>query len=118
MHLDTGVVTTIAGTGVRGSYDSSVTSATLANLNQPRGLSIRGNLIYFFDSDKIIRKVDLNDGSISLIANNILSNMHSYWEGKSPTLSYIKPQSLAQNGKFLYFIDGNFFIKKGSLKWL
>ena len=38
--MSTNVITTIAGVGATASYDSSVTSATLAKLYSPYGLAI------------------------------------------------------------------------------
>ena len=60
--MSTNVITTIAGTGVTGSYDSSVTSATLAKLKTPYGIAIdtSGSILYFAEyGNNFIKKVSL-----------------------------------------------------------
>ena len=67
VNLTTGLISTVAGTGVRG-YSGDGASGMLANLDRPRGLTLdTSGTLYFADSDNNrIRKVA--SGGISTIA--------------------------------------------------
>ncbi len=67
VDLTTGLISTLAGTGVRG-YSGDGASGMLANLDRPRGLTLDSSgILYFADSDNNrIRKVIA--GGISTVA--------------------------------------------------
>jgi sugar lactone lactonase YvrE len=63
-----GIITTIAGTGVAG-FSGDGGPATLARLNQPRGLTVADGTLYIADSDNSrVRRVPLGSGIISTLA--------------------------------------------------
>jgi len=69
VDFSTGIITTVAGTGVSGfSGDGDV--ASKAQLSNPTGLALdgKGNLFISDSGNERIRKVDLNTGIISTIA--------------------------------------------------
>lgn len=65
----TGLVTTVAGTGVRG-YNGSAGTATTLRLNNPRGIALDGDgLLYIADTgNNRIRQVDLATGYLTTVA--------------------------------------------------
>lgn len=104
----TGIITTIAGTGVGGfSGDSSL--ATAAQLKHPRGLAldINGNL-YIADADNNrIRKIDAATGKIYTIAGNGTGTFAG--DGGLPKLASLSaPYGVAIDaGGYLYIADQN-----------
>ena len=69
VNLATGVITTVAGNGVKG-FDGDDVPATNAALNGPKGLTIdaSGNLYIADTSNSRIRKVAVSSGIITTIA--------------------------------------------------
>lgn len=69
VNKNTGIITTIAGTGIQG-YSGNDSAATTAKLNQPSGLFVdKDNNIYVAEyGNGTIRKIDGATGVISLIA--------------------------------------------------
>jgi sugar lactone lactonase YvrE len=67
----TGIITTIAGTGLAG-YSGDGAAATGAQLNYPMGLAFdkAGNLYIADNGNQVIRKVTLASGVISTVAGN------------------------------------------------
>lgn len=76
----TGIITTVAGTGVAG-YNGDGISAVTAQLNGPAGVTLDGfgNLYIADKLNERIRKVD-NSGNITTIAGN---GFHGGWQGHS-----------------------------------
>lgn len=66
---DTGVISTVAGTGVRG-FNGTTGAATSMQLNQPRGLALEGDdVLYVADTNNHkIRRVDLVTQTLSTVA--------------------------------------------------
>lgn len=69
VNLDTGIITTVAGTGERGFTKDGVL-ARYAELANPIGLAVdkNGNLFFVDRGNNIVRKIDINSGIISTIA--------------------------------------------------
>ncbi len=67
--VSTGVITTIAGTGVLG-YSGDNGLATAANIAYPAGVNLDSNLnVYFIDSSyNVVRKITVSTGVISTVA--------------------------------------------------
>ena len=70
VEVTTGIIRTIAGTGVPG-FSGDGGAATNAMLNQPTYIKIQGNNLFFSDYENgRVRKVDIASGEISTIAGN------------------------------------------------
>jgi sugar lactone lactonase YvrE len=68
VDLATGIITTLAGTGVAG-FGGDGGQATAAQLNSPRGLSLDSGNLYIGDSgNNRVRRVDLATGTITTFA--------------------------------------------------
>jgi hypothetical protein len=69
--LSTGIITTVAGTGVSG-YTGDNGAATSATLDQPMGITVDtdGNLYIADTSNQCIRRVDAGTGIITTVAGN------------------------------------------------
>jgi gliding motility-associated-like protein len=98
-----GVVSTIAGNGTRGSKDGIGSGASF---NNPAGVAIdaAGNL-YIVDSDNnLIRKIDTN-GIVSTFAGN---GLYSSVDGKGTQAGFYDPHGIAID-KYgnLFIADGN-----------
>lgn len=67
----TGVISTVAGTGVRG-YNGAAGPATLVHLNQPRGIALEGDgVLYVADSNNHrVRRVDLVTQTLTTVAGS------------------------------------------------
>lgn len=70
-RIDTdGIITTVAGTGVRG-YNGDDIPAVSAELRNPKSVLVLGDDLYIADSlSQRIRRIDLTTGLISTIAGN------------------------------------------------
>jgi len=66
-----GVVTTVAGTGIRGNGGSSGPATSFA-LNQPRGIALDGDTVLFIadSQNQRVRRVDLLTGMLTSVTNN------------------------------------------------
>lgn len=70
VNLTTGIITTVAGTGVSG-YNGDGIPATTAKLNYPNHVAVdRYNNVYISDHPSRIRKVNATTGVITTIAGN------------------------------------------------
>ena len=71
LHVDSGVVTTVAGTGICG-YSGDGGSAGLAQLSSPTGLAIaeNGDLAVVDTDNCRIRQIDMHSSTITTIAGN------------------------------------------------
>ena len=74
----TGVITTVAGTGVTG-YSGDMGPATSAQFNQPTGVALDsiGNLYIADRQNNVIRKVDAATGIIRTVAGNAALTTYS-----------------------------------------
>jgi hypothetical protein len=109
--IDQGIVSTVAGNGVRG-YSGDNGKATLAQLDTPGGIAVDafGN-IYIADSNNhCIRMVTMSDGIITTVAGTCGSKGFS-GDGGLPTSALLKyPASIAvdSSGR-IYFSDRDNF---------
>ena len=101
----TGVITTVAGTGVA-SYNGDDIQATSAELNNPQGLLVSGNTLYIADSgNNRIRAVDLTTGIITTVAGD---GTAAYQVDCTPTSAELDwPIGLAMDGQGDMFIADN-----------
>ncbi len=101
----TGVITTIAGTGVAG-YSGNGGQATSAQLNAPMGIALdqSGQHLFFADSgNAVVREVTLATGVISTVAGDD-ENGYSGDGGAATSAELSSPTSLAIDS------SGNLFI--------
>ena len=71
VNLSTGVISTVAGTGVCG-YGGDGYAATSAQLNYPMGVAVdtTGDLYIADSGNNVVREVDLSTGLITTVAGN------------------------------------------------
>jgi sugar lactone lactonase YvrE len=102
----TGLVSTVAGTGVAG-YGGDGGAATAAQLNHPKGLAldVAGNLYIADDQNNRIRKVDAATGRISTVAG--IGYGHSGDGGLATAANLAYPRGLA------FDASGNLHIVEG-----
>ncbi len=116
VDANTGIINTIAGTGIIGYTDSTVV-ATHAKLSSPGPLLIDslGNLYFSDMGNNHVRKINLNTGLISRVAGN---GVAEEFGDLGVTDGLYEPKGLALDSKTntLYIADaGNKKIKKFSL---
>ncbi len=105
--LSTGIITTIAGTGIAGGTGDGGT-ATAARLNSPAKITFDGvNGIYVSDMNHKIRKIDLTTGIISTMAGTGVTGF-SGDGGPAVSAKLWGPAGLAfdKNG-YLHIVDAN-----------
>ncbi|HYG76997.1 MAG TPA: DVUA0089 family protein [Planctomycetota bacterium] len=69
--LSTGIISTIAGRGVAGSFGEGVL-ATGALFNDPRGITANASALYIGDSgNHVVRRIDLATGIIKIVAGKM-----------------------------------------------
>ena len=103
----TGIVSTVAGTGVQG-FSGDGGPATAATLNTPTSVIVdpSGNLYFADSSNQRIRRID-NNGTITTIAGNGVAGF-SGDGGPATAASMDSPLGLARDqAGNLYFADGN-----------
>jgi sugar lactone lactonase YvrE len=106
LYLNTGQITTIAGTGIQG-FSGDNGSATTAHLNLPTALALdTANNLYIADSaNHRIRKLNLSTGQITTIAGNGTQGF-SGDNGPAITASIDSPTGLAlDTANNLYLAD-------------
>ena len=106
VDLATGIITTVAGTGVSG-YTGDNGPATLARLNQPDGVAMdsSGNLYVADTLNNVVRQVVLSSNTISTIAGNG-TNDFSGDGGPAVSATLAAPQGLvADSTGHLYIAD-------------
>jgi len=118
IDLTTNIITTIAGSGVRG-YTGDGGLATDARLSLPQGLAVDsfGNIYISDSSNQVIRKVEISSGLISTIVGNgqrptptAPSNGTNIGDGGAATSASLdNPQGLAidDSKNILYIADSN-----------
>ena len=91
----TGIITTVAGTGIAGSSGNG-NPATSATLTAPTALAVdlSGNLFIADTASHVVRKVDIQTGSISTVAG---SGTAGYRGDQGPAISaqLNNPQGIA-----------------------
>lgn len=104
----TGIITTVAGTGVAG-YNSDNIQATLAELNNPTGIAVdaAGNLFIADSANNLIREVNARSGVIATVAG--VPNSTGGYNGDNQqatlaTLNFPTGLELGLDGQ-IYFSD-------------
>jgi hypothetical protein len=104
VNLTTGVITTVAGTGIDG-YSGDGGQATAAQLGQPYGVAVdsAGNLFIADDANNRIREVNVSSGVITTVAGNGVSGYGG--DGGPATAAQLDyPTALAVDGAGDLFI--------------
>jgi len=106
--ISTGVVTTVAGTGSRGSANGTGTSASF---NQPNGITTDGTNLYVADYDNnLIRKIVISTGVVTTVAGTGSSGSAN---GTGTSASFNIPYGITTDGTNLYVTElSNHSIRK------
>ena len=109
-----GIITTIAGTGVAG-YSGDGGDAKLAQISTPSGIAVdaQGNIFFTEYNNNVLRKIDIN-GHISTVAGTGVSGF-SGDQGPSNAAQLSLPHGVAvdNNSGSIYIVDvGNNRIRK------
>jgi hypothetical protein len=99
--IATGVVTTLAGSGVAGSADGTGTAATF---NLPLGITTDGtNLFVTEQAGNVVRKVVIASGAVTTVAG--LSATSGSTDGTGATARFNFPCGVTTDGTNLYVAD-------------
>ncbi len=96
--IATGVVTTLAGSGVSGSTDATGTSASFT---QPYGITTDGVNVYVADNYKI-RQIVIATSVVTTLAGSGVSNSV---DGTGTSASFVHPDQMTSDGTNLYLAD-------------
>jgi len=104
IELDTGRISTVAGTGIKG-YSGDGGPATKANLNEPYEVRFdrAGNMYFVEMKNAIVRRVDANSGIIETIAGTGQAGF-SGDGGAAKHATFNNPHSIALDGKGSMFV--------------
>ncbi len=95
----TGIVTTVAGTGISGTANGSFLSSTFS---QPQGITAIGNAIYISDTaNHRIRKLDLSNSTVSTLAGSTFG----YANATGVAAQFYNPRGITTDGTSLYVVD-------------
>lgn len=98
--IDTGEVTTLAGSGKQGNEDGI---GAVASFNYPRGIVSDGSNLYVADYDNhAIRKIEIATGKVSTFVG---SGKEGAKDDIGTKASFKNPRSLAIEGTHLYVAD-------------
>lgn len=108
--ISTGVVTTLAGSGVGGSTDSVGTAASFRN---PTGITTNGINLYVADTgNNKIRQIDIATGGVSTLAgtgaywyNDVYDTVTTSWQGTAA--NFRNPTGITTDGTNLYVADSD-----------
>lgn len=108
--ISTGVVTTLAGSGVGGSTDAVGTAASFRN---PTGITTNGTNLYVADSgNNKIRQVDIATGGVSTLAgtgaywyNDVYDTVTTSWQGTAA--NFRNPTGITTDGTNLFVTDAD-----------
>ena len=106
--IDTGVVTTFAGSGSAGAVDAVGTAATFT---YPAGITTDGTNLYVADSlSNRIRKIVISTRAVTTLAGSATSGSD---DGAGSAAKFFKPAGVATDGTNVYVGDtGNHKIRK------
>lgn len=107
--IATGVVTTLAGSGLFGSTDAGGSTATFS---QPFGITTDGTNLYIADSlSNKIRKIDISTGAVSAVAGSGVAGATDSANAADATFN--QPCGITTDGTSLYVADtGNNTIRR------
>jgi sugar lactone lactonase YvrE len=108
IEISTGVVTTLAGSGLQGSTDAI---GTAASFNLPRGITTDGTNLYVADKgNEKIRKIVISTGEVTTLAG---SGATGSTDATGTAASFYSPTGITTDGTNLYIADaGNNKIRK------
>ena len=108
--IDNGTVTTLAGTGSRGSTDHA--TGTSATFDYPYGITTDGTNLYVVDLyGHIVRKIVIDNGTVTTLAGTGSAGSTDHATGTSASFS--QPTSITTDGTNLYLAEvGNDRIRK------
>jgi hypothetical protein len=94
--ISTGVVTTLAGTGSRGTADGTGTSASFT---EPKGITTDGTNLYMADDDQsgLVRQIVISTGVVTKVSDRGVIR---------------EPKKITTDGTKLYVTDSNHIIRK------
>jgi len=94
--ISTGVVTTLAGTGSRGTADGTGTSASFT---EPKGITTDGTNLYVADDDQsgLVRQIVISTGVVTKVSDRGVIR---------------EPKKITTDGTNLYVTDSNHIIRK------
>lgn len=102
--ISTGVVSTLAGSGMGTALDGSAKRASFA---QPSGITAVGGSLYVVDKySQKIRKVEIETGKVTTLAGgggDVVGRGHGNGKGKAASFTY--PSGIATDGNNLYVTD-------------
>lgn len=102
--ISSGAVTTLAGSGDRGTIDSHIGIA--ASFSQPNGITTDGSNLYVAEiGSSKIRKIVIATGSVTTLAGTGTQGVADSINGTSA--SFYRPRGIATDGINLYVADTN-----------
>jgi len=106
--IDTGVVTTLAGSDGTGDADGT---GAAASFNYPAGITTNGSNLYVADAyNHKIRKIVIASGTVTTVAG---SGIQGGTDGTGKAASFNYPGGITTDGSNLYVVDyGNHSVRK------
>lgn len=99
IEIATGVVTTLAGSGVAGGVDGTGTAASFFS---PNGITINGANLYVVDTNNNrIRKIVIATGAVSTLAGGIQGTL----DGERTEARFFLPTYITSDGENLYVTE-------------
>lgn len=100
IEIATGVVTTLAGSGIGGAVDGTGTAASFSG---PAGITTDGSNLYVADTiNNKIRKIVIATGVVTTLAG---SGSTGATDGTGTSASFFYPQGITTDGNNLYLAD-------------
>ena len=115
VDIETGVVSTLAGAGIKGSADGI---GTAASFSSPKDIAVKDHNLYVADStNNAVRKINIETGSVTTLAGTSASKdgvgNGGTIDGAGNEASFSEPSGIAANGDNLYVADsGNHKVRK------
>lgn len=108
VEIATGLVTTLAGTGVAGFADGE---GDVAQFNEPDSqIATDGSYLYVADLfNHRIRRIDLTNGRVDTVAGN---GNAGYVDGAGTAVEFEEPFGIASDGRALYVTEPAHVIRK------
>ena len=109
--IASGLVSTLAGSGIEGDTDDT---GTLASFDSPAGIATDGTFLYVADTENnTIREINIASAVVTTFAG---SGSPGYVDGFGTGASFSRPTGITTDGTFLYVCDtGNNVIRQISI---
>ena len=109
--IASGLVSTLAGSGIEGDTDDTV---ALASFDSPAGITTDGTFLYVADTENnAIREINIASGVVTTFAG---SGNAGYQDGFGTSASFSRPTGITTDGTSLYVSDtGNNVIRQISI---